>query len=70
MKSSFLAMAGGFEGETVTDATGAAPLETGGFATVTVPSPDFPATFAETCVVPGAKPVTTPSLEMVAMLAF
>src|SRR5262245_5212184 len=64
VRLSFLLMAGGFEGEMVTGATG-----DGLRCTTTVPSPDSPATFAETCVVPGAIPVTTPSSEMVAMPA-
>jgi len=60
-------MAGGFEGEMVTDAT--ATVGTGARCTVMVPIPDFPATLAETCVVPGATPVTTPSSEILATLA-
>ena len=63
---SFLAMAGGFDGEMVTDAT--ATLAPGAGRTLMVPSPDFPATFAEMRVVPGPTPVTTPSSEMTAML--
>src|SRR5690242_10825145 len=69
-RPSFLPIAGGFEGEMATEATGTLPFGTGWPATVTVASPDFPATFAETRVVPGAAPVTTPSVETVAMAAF
>ena len=50
-RPSFLWIAGGFDGEMATEATGALPLGgggAGGLATVTVASPDFPATFAET----------------------
>jgi hypothetical protein len=43
-------------------------VATGVFSTVIIVIPDLPFTLAETCVVPGATPVTIPSPETVAML--
>ena len=45
-------------------------LATGVFSTVIVAIPDLPFTLAATCVDPSATPVTTPVLEIVAMLGF
>jgi hypothetical protein len=45
-------------------------LATGVLATVIVATPDLPFAFADTWVEPSATPVTTPSLETVAMLVF
>jgi hypothetical protein len=45
-------------------------LATGVFSTVIVAIPDLPFALAATCVDPRATPVTTPELEIVAMLGF
>ena len=45
-------------------------LATGAFCTVIVAMPDFPFTFAETSVDPIAMPVTTPALEIDAIVGF